>query len=85
MAPTEILARQHHKTIAPLAAAAGVEIALLTGRDKGKARQQIVEGLESGERVVTAGAFELAKLDPEIFDKTKVKIAPPKEEPDDEK
>ena len=49
------------------------------------ANVQIVDGLESGERVVTAGAFELAKLDPEIFDKTKVKIAPPKEEPDDEK
>ena len=49
------------------------------------ANVQIVDGLESGERVVTDGAFELAKLDPDIFDKTKVKIAPPKEEPDDEK
>ena len=28
MAPTELLARQHHATLAPLAAAAGVEIAL---------------------------------------------------------
>ena len=36
MAPTEILARQHHATIEPLAAAAGVPVALLTGRDKGK-------------------------------------------------
>ena len=49
------------------------------------ANVQIVNGLESGERVVTEGAFELAKLDPEIFEKTKVKIAPPKEEADDEK
>ena len=31
---------------------------------------------------ITAGAFELAKLDPDVFHKTKVKIAPPKEEPD---
>ena len=31
MAPTEILARQHHATIAPLAEAAGVRLALLTG------------------------------------------------------
>ncbi len=49
------------------------------------ANVQIVDGLESGERVVTAGAFELAKLDSDVFDKTKVKIAPPKEEPDEEK
>jgi multidrug efflux pump subunit AcrA (membrane-fusion protein) len=49
------------------------------------ANVQIVNGLESGERVVTDGAFELAKLDSEIFDKTKVRIAPPKEEPDEEK
>jgi len=48
------------------------------------ANVQITEGLDSGERVVTAGAFELAKLDSDVFDKTKVKIAPPKEEPDDD-
>ena len=48
------------------------------------ANVQVVEGLESGERVVTGGAFSLAKLDPDVFDKTKVKIAPPKEEPDDD-
>jgi multidrug efflux pump subunit AcrA (membrane-fusion protein) len=48
------------------------------------ANVQIVEGLQSGERVVTGGAFSLAKLDPDVFDKTKVKVAPPKEEPDDD-
>jgi multidrug efflux pump subunit AcrA (membrane-fusion protein) len=47
------------------------------------ANVQIVEGLDSGERVVTGGAFELFKLDPDVFDKVKVKIAPPKEEPDE--
>jgi ATP-dependent DNA helicase RecG len=36
MAPTEILARQHMQGLAPLAAAAGVRIELLTGRDKGR-------------------------------------------------
>jgi ATP-dependent DNA helicase RecG len=35
MAPTEILARQHHANLAPLAATAGVRLDLLTGRDKG--------------------------------------------------
>ena len=38
MAPTEILARQHHKTVAPLAAAAGLRIAILTGRERGRER-----------------------------------------------
>lgn len=33
----EILARQHHATLARMAAGTGVEIALLTGRDKGRA------------------------------------------------
>jgi ATP-dependent DNA helicase RecG len=35
MAPTEILARQHYANLAPLAAAAGVRLEILTGRDKG--------------------------------------------------
>uniref|UniRef100_UPI00286A0069 DEAD/DEAH box helicase n=1 Tax=Tabrizicola sp. TaxID=2005166 RepID=UPI00286A0069 len=34
MAPTEILARQHFEGLEPLAAAAGVRLVLLTGRDK---------------------------------------------------
>ena len=45
---------------------------------------QVSEGLASGERVVTIGAFELAKLDEEIFAKTKVQIQPPKEEEDED-
>ena len=35
MAPTEVLARQHAETIAPLADTAGLRIGLLTGREKG--------------------------------------------------
>src|SRR5882724_6661190 len=35
MAPTEILARQHLATIAPLAASAGIEVAILTGLARG--------------------------------------------------
>jgi RND family efflux transporter MFP subunit len=45
---------------------------------------QVKEGLENGERVVTIGAYELAKLDEDVFAKTKVAIAPPKEEEEDE-
>src|SRR3546814_11322890 len=48
MAPTEILARQHFNTIEPLAQAAGVAIVLLTGRDKGKARQESTAWLRAG-------------------------------------
>jgi RND family efflux transporter MFP subunit len=48
------------------------------------ANVQVKEGLDNGERVVTTGAFELAKLDEDVFAKTKVSIAPPKEEADDE-
>ena len=46
--------------------------------DSGKA--QVTDGLQSGQRVVTTGAFELAKLDPDVFEKTKVQIQAPKEE-----
>src|SRR5215468_143366 len=48
LAPTEILARQHLATIEPLAAAAGLRVVLLTGRDKGKARAGILAGLADG-------------------------------------
>lgn len=45
---------------------------------------QITEGLQSGERVVTAGAFELDRLDPEVLAKTKVQLQAPKEEEEEE-
>lgn len=48
------------------------------------ANVQVKEGLDNGERVVTIGAFELAKLDEDVFAKTKVQIAPPKEEDDED-
>ena len=44
MAPTELLARQHHATIAPLAEAAGVRLALLTGRDGQKQKKETLAG-----------------------------------------
>src|SRR4029077_13382770 len=49
MAPTEILARQHIKTITPLAERAGLAVAILTGREKGKERRDILARLEAGE------------------------------------
>src|SRR5215213_2194773 len=49
MAPTEILVRQHHKTIAPLAEVAGIRIAVLTGRERGRERSETFERLAAGE------------------------------------
>jgi HlyD family secretion protein len=51
-------------------------------RDKGMV--QVTDGLQSGQRVATTGAYELFKLDPEVLAKTKVQIAPAKEEEEPE-
>jgi ATP-dependent DNA helicase RecG len=48
MAPTEILARQHLHTIAPLAASAGLRVAILTGRERGRERSDTLERLAAG-------------------------------------
>jgi len=52
-------------------------------RDAGNV--EVTNGLESGERVVTTGAFELSKLEEDVLAKTKVEIQAPKEEEEDEK
>lgn len=59
MAPTEILARQHYKTIQPLAEAVGVSSIILTGRDKGKARATLLAQLESGGAKLVIGTHAL--------------------------
>jgi ATP-dependent DNA helicase RecG len=59
MAPTEILARQHFATIAPLAADAGLRVAILTGREKGRERAQVLDGLASGEIDIIIGTHAL--------------------------
>jgi ATP-dependent DNA helicase RecG len=48
MAPTELLARQHYNTIAPLATAIGINIAILTGRERGRERAETLERLAAG-------------------------------------
>ena len=68
MAPTEILARQHFHTIAPLAEAAGVPLVILTGRDKGKARQAILDGLASGATPLVVGTHALFQEDVAFHD-----------------
>ena len=63
MAPTEILARQHIKTITPLAERAGLRAAILTGREKGKERRDILAGLEAGEIDFLVGTHALIQDD----------------------
>ncbi|WP_414644276.1 ATP-dependent DNA helicase RecG [Bosea sp. (in: a-proteobacteria)] len=59
MAPTEILARQHAERLEPLAARAGLKLALLTGREKGAGRARVLEGLASGEIDIAVGTHAL--------------------------
>jgi ATP-dependent DNA helicase RecG len=63
MAPTEILARQHIKTIAPLAERAGLRVAILTGREKGKERRDILTRLEAGDIDLLVGTHALIQDD----------------------
>jgi len=68
MAPTEILARQHLATIAPLAAAVGLRIALLTGRDRTKERTRVLEALRNGEVDLLVGTHALFQDEVEFKD-----------------
>jgi ATP-dependent DNA helicase RecG len=63
MAPTEILARQHIKTITPLAERAGLRVAILTGREKGKERRDILARLSAGEIDFLVGTHALIQDD----------------------
>ncbi|MEM9084734.1 MAG: ATP-dependent DNA helicase RecG [Pseudomonadota bacterium] len=59
LAPTEILARQHFETLRAMAAPTGVEIALLTGRAKGKERESILMGLLDGSIDILVGTHAI--------------------------
>ncbi|WP_439814408.1 ATP-dependent DNA helicase RecG [Zavarzinia sp. CC-PAN008] len=63
LAPTEILARQHAETLAAWATAAGVRVALLTGRDKGKARSTLLAALADGVVDLIVGTHALLEED----------------------
>ena len=59
MAPTEILAQQHAKTLDELLSPFGVSVALLTGHVKGAARSQLLDNLASGSIDVVVGTHAL--------------------------
>ncbi len=63
MAPTEILARQHFETIKPLAEAAGLSVALATGRDRPPERRATLAALAGGELNIVVGTHALVQED----------------------
>jgi ATP-dependent DNA helicase RecG len=63
MAPTEILARQHLESLAPLAKAAGLRLELLTGRDKGADRAAKLRDLASGGIHILVGTHAVFQKD----------------------
>ncbi|MEK9944424.1 MAG: ATP-dependent DNA helicase RecG [Alphaproteobacteria bacterium] len=63
MAPTELLARQHFKVLEALAAPSGVNIALLTGREKGKPREKLLNDLADGTIQIAIGTHALFQED----------------------
>jgi ATP-dependent DNA helicase RecG len=63
MAPTELLVRQHYNTIAPLAAAIGIKVAILTGRERGRQRTETLERLAFGDIHMLVGTHALFQDD----------------------
>ncbi len=59
MAPTELLAAQHYRTIQPLAEKAGLAVALLTGKQSAGERRAILEGIAGGGVNIVLGTHAL--------------------------
>ncbi|MGZ8350383.1 MAG: ATP-dependent DNA helicase RecG, partial [Allosphingosinicella sp.] len=59
LAPTEILARQHFETISRQLAGLPVTVAILTGREKGKARESCLMGLADGTINILVGTHAI--------------------------
>ncbi len=68
MAPTEVLAVQHFATVAPLVDAIGIRCALLTGRSKGKPREQMLADLATGDIDILIGTHAVFQGDVEFAD-----------------
>jgi ATP-dependent DNA helicase RecG len=59
LAPTEILARQHYDTLSRQLAGLPVNVAILTGREKGKARESCLMGLADGSIHILVGTHAI--------------------------
>ncbi|PZO90798.1 MAG: ATP-dependent DNA helicase RecG [Sphingomonas sanxanigenens] len=59
LAPTEILARQHHANLTAMLAGLPVNVAILTGREKGRARESTLMGLADGSIDILVGTHAI--------------------------
>jgi ATP-dependent DNA helicase RecG len=59
LAPTEILARQHGETLRRLLGTLPIEVAVLTGRDKGRGREATLMGLADGSIDILVGTHAI--------------------------
>jgi ATP-dependent DNA helicase RecG len=59
LAPTEILARQHHATLLKQLDSIGVRVGILTGREKGRARDSVLMGLADGSVDILVGTHAI--------------------------
>jgi ATP-dependent DNA helicase RecG len=59
LAPTEILARQHYATLLKQLNSLGVRVAILTGREKGRARDSTLMGLADGSIDILVGTHAI--------------------------
>jgi len=63
MAPTEILAEQHFTKLVSWLEPLGIKVAWLTGSRKGKARQQMLDWVASGEAALVVGTHAVIQDD----------------------
>lgn len=63
MVPTEILAEQHTETLRSLFASTDVSLALLTSSVKGKKRESVLNGIQTGEHQIVIGTHSLIQDD----------------------
>ncbi len=68
LAPTEILARQHAESLKPWLDAAGVRFVILTGRDKGKARETLLAQIRNGAAQIVIGTHAIFQESVEFAD-----------------
>ncbi|WP_395612860.1 ATP-dependent DNA helicase RecG [Allosphingosinicella sp.] len=59
LAPTEILARQHYDTLSRMLAGLPVNVAILTGREKGRSRESCLMGLADGSIHILVGTHAI--------------------------
>ena len=68
MAPTEVLAEQHHRKLAPVLGQLGVTSALLTGSTPARRRRELLQDLINGQLQLLVGTHALLE-DPVQFDR----------------